>query len=107
MPKLKKIQSRQTLAALFSLVFSVTAFSQIADARFTPTDDYTIDEAFFNLPPGRSIGATSGLAIHPNGSSFWIFDRCGANDCRGSNLAPIMQFDREGNHLLSFGANLF
>ncbi len=107
MPKLKKIQSRQTLAALFALVFSVTAFSQVADARFTPTDDYTIDEAFFNLPPGRSIGATSGLAIHPNGSSFWIFDRCGGNDCRGSNLAPIMQFDREGNHLLSFGANLF
>jgi sugar lactone lactonase YvrE len=107
MPELKKIQFRQTLAALFVLVFSVTAFSQVGDARFTPTDGYTIDEAFFKLPPGRSIGATSGLAIHPNGSSFWIFDRCGANDCRGSNLAPIMQFDREGNHLLSFGANLF
>lgn len=107
MPQLKKNQPRQILAALFSLVFSVTAYSQVTDARFTPSDDYTIDETFFKLPPGRSIGATSGLAIHPNGSSFWVFDRCGANDCRGSNLAPIMQFDRQGNHLLSFGANLF
>lgn len=107
MPKLNQIRSRQTLAALFSLVFAVTAFSQVTDARFTPSDDYTIDKAFFKLPTGRSIGATSGLAIHPNGSSFWIFDRCGATDCRGSALAPIMKFDRTGNHLLSFGANLF
>lgn len=107
MPSLKRSQSRQVLAALFALVFSVAAFSQVTDARFTPSTDYTIDDAFFKLPPGRSIGATSGLAIHPNGSSFWIFDRCGASDCRGSDLAPIMQFDLDGNHLLSFGANLF
>ena len=107
MSKLNKIRSRQTLAALVSLVISVTAFSQVTDARFTPSDDYTIDEAFFKLPQGRSIGATSGLAIHPNGSSFWVFDRCGAADCRGSALAPIMKFDRDGNHLLSFGAELF
>lgn len=107
MPKLNNANFRQILAAVFSLGFSVAAFAQITDARFTPSDDYIIDEAFFKLPPGRSIGATSGLAIHPNGSSFWIFDRCGATDCRGSNLAPIMQFDSQGNHLLSFGANLF
>ncbi|MDE0981724.1 MAG: hypothetical protein OSB11_07120, partial [Gammaproteobacteria bacterium] len=107
MPKLNKTDSRQILAAMFSFVFSVTAFSQVTDARFTPSDDYIIDETFFKLPSGRSIGATSGLAIHPNGSSFWIFDRCGATDCQGSTLAPIMKFDREGNHLLSFGANLF
>jgi sugar lactone lactonase YvrE len=107
MPKLNNANFRQILAAMLSLVFSVTAFSQVTDARFTPSDDYIIDETFFKLPPGRSIGATSGLAIRPNGSSFWIFDRCAATDCRGSNIAPIMQFDREGNHLLSFGANLF
>jgi sugar lactone lactonase YvrE len=107
MLKLNKTDSRQILAAMFSIVFSVTAFSQVTDARFTPSDDYIIDETFFKLPPGRSIGATSGLVIHPNGSSFWIFDRCGATDCQGSTLAPIMKFDREGNYLLSFGANLF
>lgn len=97
----------QLIAAMFSLVFPMTAFSQVTDARFTPSNDYVIDENFFKLPPGRSIGATSGLAMHPNGSSFWVFDRCGGNDCRESDLAPIMQFDSEGNHLLSFGANLF
>jgi len=107
MPKLNKSQLLQTLAAMFSLVFSVAAFSQVADFRSIPKGDYSFDEAFFKLPTGRSIGATSGLAIDPDGTSFWVFDRCGGSDCRGSDLAPIMQFDNEGNHLLSFGANLF
>ena len=107
MPKLNHSQVHQIVAIIFSLFFSVTGFSQVTDARFAPSDDYSIDEAFFKLPPGRSVGATSGLGIHPDGSAFWVFDRCGAQDCRGSDLAPIMKFDREGNHLFSFGANLF
>jgi sugar lactone lactonase YvrE len=107
MPKLNNSQVHQSVAVIFSLFFSVIAFSQVTDARFTPSDDYSIDEAFFKLPPGRSVGATSGLGIHPDGSAFWVFDRCGAQDCRGSDLAPIMKFDRQGNHLLSFCEDLF
>ena len=107
MTKLNKVHIQHTLAAALSLVFSVTAFSQLTDVRFVAEEDYSFDETFFKLPAGRTIGATSGLAIHPDGSSIWVYDRCGGSDCRGSNLAPIMQFDREGNHLLSFGANLF
>ena len=107
MTKLNKVHIQQTLAAALSLVFSVTAFSQLTDVRFVAEEDYSFDETFFKLPAGRTIGATSGLAIHPDGSSIWVYDRCGDSDCRGSNLAPIMQFDLEGNHLLSFGANLF
>ena len=107
MTKLNKVHIQQALAAALSLVFSVTAFSQLTDVRLVAEEEYSFDETFFKLPAGRTIGATSGLAIHPDGSSIWVYDRCGGSDCRGSNLAPIMQFDREGNHLLSFGANLF
>ena len=107
MTKLNKVHIQQTLAAALSLVFSVTASSQFTDVRFVAEEDYSFEETFFKLPAGRTIGATSGLAIHPDGSSIWVYDRCGGSDCRGSNLAPIMQFDLEGNHLLSFGANLF
>ena len=107
MTKLNKVHIQQTLAAALSLVFSVTASSQLTDVRFVAEEDYSFEETFFKLPAGRTIGATSGLAIHPDGSSIWVYDRCGGSDCRGSNLAPIMQFDLEGNHLLSFGANLF
>ena len=107
MQKLNPIQRHQIVALMFSLFFPVTALPQVTDSRFTPSVDYGIDEAFFKLPPGRSVGATSGLGIHSDGLAFWVFDRCGAQDCRGSDLAPIMKFDREGNHLLSFGEDLF
>lgn len=100
----------QFIFALVVSLFAVCpgiAFTQVTDARFTPSLDYTIDESFFKLPAGRSIGATSGLAMHPDGASFWVFDRCGDIDCRDSDLDPIIQFDKDGNHLISFGADLF
>jgi len=107
MPSRNNTQLQRTFAAMLLLFCSATVCSQVSDVRFTPSDDYIIDKTFFKLPAGRSIGATSGLAIHPDGSSFWVFDRCGPENCRGSDLAPIMQFDRDGNPLRSFGANLF
>ena len=67
------------LAGLLVGIWSSTA-AQTVDARFTPTDAYTIEADFFKLPPGRTIGSTSGLAIHPDGSSIWVFDRCGGNN---------------------------
>ena len=81
MTKLNKVHIQQTLAAALSLVFSVTAFSQLTDVRFVAEEDYSFDETFFKLPAGRTIGATSGLAIHPDGSSIWVYDRCGGADC--------------------------
>ena len=97
---------RLFLAALLTGVCS-TASSQDEDARFTPSDAYTIETDFFKLPAERTIGSTSGLAIHPDSSTIWVFDRCGGINCLGSEVDPIMQFDMQGNHLISFGANLF
>jgi len=94
------------LAVLLTCL-SLTANGQVDDARFTPSQAYTMETNFFKLPGGRTIGSTSGLAIHPDGTSIWVVDRCGPGNCLGSNLAPIMQFDLNGNHLISFGAGLF
>lgn len=90
-----------------SLLLAAASNAQVDDKRFTPSEDFDIDTNFFKMPAGRTIGSTAGITMHPDGSSFWIFDRCGANDCVGSDLDPIMQFDLEGNHLISFGANMF
>ncbi len=73
----------------------------------TPSDNYRMNERFFKLPQGRGIGSTAGIYIHPEQSSIWVFDRCGANNCVGSGLAPIMQFDMSGNLLTSFGEGMF
>ena len=56
---------------------------------------------------GRTWGSTAGVDIGPDGH-VWAYDRCGANSCDGSNLAPILKFDRASGRLLtSFGAGMF
>ena len=98
---------RKVLAILIVTFVSLGINAQVNDRRFTPSEDFEIDYNFFKMPVGRAIGSTAGISLHPDGSSFWVFDRCGANDCVGSDLDPIMQFDLDGNHLISFGANMF
>jgi len=48
-----------------------------------------------------------GVDIDRDGKSVWIFDRCGAKSCTGSNVAPIQKFDSSGKLLTSFGAGMF
>ena len=56
---------------------------------------------------GRTWGSTAGVDVGRDGN-VWAYDRCGANSCDGSNLAPILKFDRRtGKLMTSFGAGMF
>jgi len=46
----------------------------------------------------------SGVDVDRDGQSIWVAERCGANSCAGSKLAPILEFDPSGKLLRSFGA---
>ncbi len=35
---------------------------------------------------------------------IWVAERCGANNCVGSPLNPVVEFDAKGNYIKSFGA---
>jgi len=61
----------------------------------------------FKLPEGRTIGSTVGITIDRDGSSVWVFERCGANNCVGSTVAPILKFDASGKAVKTFGAGMF
>lgn len=63
--------------------------------------------AWGNLPPGRAWGGTSAVDVDRDGRSVWVAERCGANDCASSALAPILKFDENGTLVTSFGAGLF
>jgi DNA-binding beta-propeller fold protein YncE len=76
---------------------------------------------FGKLPDGRQWGSTAGIGVDPDGKSIWVFERCGTDTglgfparktgepfvCDGSNLAPLLKFDGQGNLVKSFGAGLF
>jgi hypothetical protein len=67
---------------------------------------YRTVEHWFTLPEGRTMGSTSSVFVAPDGH-IWVAERCGANTCAGSSVAPILEFDESGKVLKNFGANLF
>jgi sugar lactone lactonase YvrE len=67
---------------------------------------YVTETDFLKLPPGRTMGSTSAVAIDSLGH-IWVADRCGANSCLDSPLDPIMEFDAQGNFIKAFGAGMF
>jgi hypothetical protein len=52
------------------------------------------------------MGSSSAVLVAPSGH-IWVAERCGANSCGNSDLAPVLEFDATGKLLSSFGANMF
>lgn len=80
-----------------------------ADPRNAPNSQpnpYRTISDFLKLPPGRSMGSSSAVAVDSKGH-VWVFDRCGANSCAGSDLDPIMEFDADGTYVKAFGRGMF
>ncbi len=96
------------LAIAGTALISTTAQAQTV---INPTNEHpnpyeTIND-FFELPDGRSWGSTSTVDIDPDGTSIWVAERCGANSCAGSDVDPVMKYDKDGNLITSFGAGMF
>jgi sugar lactone lactonase YvrE len=100
----------------FTLVAGVVAIALSGGPTYTqavvtdpaknplPNPNPTLIKNWGALPDGRTWGSTAGVDIGPDGH-VWAYDRCGANTCAGSSLAPIVKFDRStGKLLTSFGA---
>ena len=67
---------------------------------------YRTVEHWYQLPEGRTMGSTSSVAVTADGH-IWIAERCGANSCAGSDLAPVLEFAPSGRLLRSLGARMF
>jgi sugar lactone lactonase YvrE len=80
-----------------------------AQSRAQPNSQpnpYRTIENWAKLPEGRSWGSTAGVDVDRHGN-IWVAERCAANTCVGSNLAPILEFDPSGKLLKAFGAGMF
>jgi streptogramin lyase len=82
------------------------AYAQAAPATNSLPNPYRTIENWAKLPEGRSWGSTAGVSVDRRGN-IWVAERCGANTCAGSNLAPILEFDPSGKLLKSFGEGMF
>jgi DNA-binding beta-propeller fold protein YncE len=93
-----------TFRVLFALSFVAAAFGQ--PAPNSQPNPYRTIENYLQLPEGRTMGSSSAIDIDRAGN-IWVADRCAANSCVGSQLAPVMKFDSKGKLLSSFGAGMF
>ena len=88
------------------VVAAVSLFA-LSHAVIAQQHAYQMSESHFTLANGRIVGSTAGITIDRDGSSLWVFERCGGMNCVGSNAAPVLKFDASGTLVKSFGSNLF
>jgi DNA-binding beta-propeller fold protein YncE len=104
-----RIPVRWTVPALSGAILLAAPLQAqlfVNPANEHPNPYETIND-FFQLPDGRTWGATSAVYVDIDGTSIWVAERCGANSCAGSNVDPILKYDRDGRLLASFGAGMF
>jgi streptogramin lyase len=97
-------------ATLIRTVAIVAGEMALAQTGVQPTNDlpnpYRTIEQHFKMPEGRTWGSTSAIEIDKDGRGIWIAERCGANSCLNSKLAPILRFDASGTLVKSFGEGM-
>lgn len=92
-----------TAAAMIAVMaVVVTVAGREASAQANP---YQLVPNWAKLSGGRKFGSVIGAGVDRAGN-VWAFDRCGADSCADSNLAPILQFDPSGKLVKSFGAGM-
>jgi DNA-binding beta-propeller fold protein YncE len=89
-----------TLAVLLSACAEPMRQASAPDERTS----YSAEHGWAKLD--RPWGSTSAVDVDRRGN-VWVFERCGANTCAASDLAPVLQFDPSGRLVQAFGAGLF
>ena len=59
-----------------------------ADDPNSAPNPYHVVEHWAKLPEGRTWGQAIGVDIDRDGTSLWVYDRCGGKTCVGSSIAP-------------------
>ena len=77
-----------------------------ADDPNSAPNPYHVVENWAKLPEGRAWGQAIGIDVDRDGTSLWVYDRCGGKTCEGSKIAPIQKFDASGRQVVSFGSGL-
>src|SRR5262249_48144458 len=97
---------RLMLGVAVAATMALSAGRGPAEGPQSAPHPYPAGEKLGKAPEGRVWGQAIGVDIDRDGTSVWVFDRCGAKTCEGSNIAPIQKFDASGKLVTSFGAGM-
>ncbi len=100
------IYSAATVAILAGTLGALGAQAPAPSPVNDRPNPYRTIEGWAKLPAGRAWGSTSSVAIDQDGLSVWVGERCGQNSCVGSDLDPILLFDKDGALVRSFGKGM-
>ncbi len=99
------------------VIFALAAFAAIAGGAIEATvhaqadpnsapNPYRTVENWAKLPQGRTWGQVISADIDRDGKSIWVVERCGGTSCAKSDLAPVLEFDPNGDLVKSLGAGM-
>ncbi len=104
MSSLPPFVARSTLLLLLVVTAPGFAAAQSGDL---PNPFQAAERNWATFPDGHPWGSTAGIELGPGGE-VWAIDRCGANSCDGSDIAPIVLLDlATGTPKKRIGAGLF
>ena len=99
---MKPVSRRLILTSLVTLASIAAA----QDAPAVPTPYRTVRD-WGELPPGMTAWpAVTGVEPAPDGGVY-VIERCHENSCAGRTEPPILQFDRNGKLVRSWGSGMF
>jgi hypothetical protein len=103
--------ARSALVLALSMCMRLAmAQNDFSDPDMAPVNDLPnpyAERQVMPLPDNRTWGSTAGVDAAKGRDDIWAIDRCGSNTCVGSNAAPLLHYDAEGNLIGQMGANLF
>ena len=91
------------VAALLCATVGVCTGPVLAQQITESSPPFARMDGYLKMPNGRHMGSVSAIAGDSHGN-IWVAERCGANDCAGSPLDPVLEFDSQGNFIKAFGA---
>ena len=101
---MKSGRSHTTIENLLGIVFfGLLVHAGLARAQSNP---YQVIYHWGELPGGRSMGVVTGVQPDPDGEHIWIAERCGANQCAGSERGmghQIIKLNQDGEVLMRLG----
>ena len=77
-------------AAIAAILDAAVTHAQVDDPNSAPNPYHVVND-WAKLPEGRQWGMAIGVDVDHDGTSVWVFDRCGGKSCDGSNIAPIQK----------------